>query len=827
MRKIFTLLTMCMLVTAAFAQTKITFVPGDPVGTQSSVSTSDEMTKDGITVTTTYGAFAAQQYRFGMNSVTTFRSTIGNIVKIEFTGATTHPINGFGENEGMSYSGNDGEWNGNAEEVVLTALVKQARATKIVFTIDGSVLSSPRFSPAAGTYFEPVTVTLSCATAGANIYYTTNGTEPTTSSTKFTQPFTLSQTTTVKAIAELNGEKSSVATASYVISSDRIGLGDLANVADDSEVMLGYDATVLFQKGTTMYLMDQTGYGLVYGTVGKTYKQGDVIAAGYGGTKTTYNAEPELKNPTGFGNPTGNVTLTANTITCSQVGHETWAQYVLIKQVVINMTDDNNGTMTDASGSCALYNRTFGAQLPTDGKPYDVFGIVAAFQQGGQGEPVYQILPIEVVGFEPDPDPTVGLGQLAGVADNKNVNLAHDLTVIYQGGRNNDYLYVLDETGFGLIYGSVGYSYEIGDIIPKTVTATKTTYKGEPELTNAQGLKKAETYVELTPNPITTRDVDHNHWAQYVLVKNATLSADGKTLTDANGSCEFYNGTFNIELPTDGQPHDWYCIVGVFSNYQLLPISYDRPIEHSKPQPPIDVENIEEFYEAVVVGDAMGHFTTNLTAIYQNGSRLYVQDVDGTQTLVYGHLDATFNNGDLIVDAIAKHGIYQEADQMLPVENFVPNGRGNKVYPDDPMPIEEISQDMIHRYLSFENVTIILEDGKYYMVDETGRIQLFDQFSVGLDKYVDGKTHYVEAFLTIFRGELELYPVLIDGGGDCGTQGDVNNDQEINIADLNALSDIILGASVDECTKWRADVNGDDEIGVGDVNALINLILGM
>ncbi len=60
-----------------------------------------------------------------------------------------------------------------------------------------------------------------------------------------------------------------------------------------------------------------------------------------------------------------------------------------------------------------------------------------------------------------------------------------------------------------------------------------------------------------------------------------------------------------------------------------------------------------------------------------------------------------------------------------------------------------------------------------------------------------------------------------------GLKGDVNNDGEINIADINALTEIILSgaASVDAETFWRADVAEDGELGIADVNALIALIL--
>ncbi len=54
-------------------------------------------------------------------------------------------------------------------------------------------------------------------------------------------------------------------------------------------------------------------------------------------------------------------------------------------------------------------------------------------------------------------------------------------------------------------------------------------------------------------------------------------------------------------------------------------------------------------------------------------------------------------------------------------------------------------------------------------------------------------------------------------------QGDVNHDSEVNIADVNALIDIILSGGGD---TTAADVNGDSEINIADVNALIDIILG-
>ena len=59
-----------------------------------------------------------------------------------------------------------------------------------------------------------------------------------------------------------------------------------------------------------------------------------------------------------------------------------------------------------------------------------------------------------------------------------------------------------------------------------------------------------------------------------------------------------------------------------------------------------------------------------------------------------------------------------------------------------------------------------------------------------------------------------------DGPGP-GMTGDVNGDNEVNIADVNALIDMILSGN----TTAVGDVNGDNEVNIADVNALIDIIL--
>ena len=56
-------------------------------------------------------------------------------------------------------------------------------------------------------------------------------------------------------------------------------------------------------------------------------------------------------------------------------------------------------------------------------------------------------------------------------------------------------------------------------------------------------------------------------------------------------------------------------------------------------------------------------------------------------------------------------------------------------------------------------------------------------------------------------------------------RGDVNQDGAVNIADVNVVIDIILGAVLDAETMLRADVNEDSSINISDVNEIINIIL--
>ncbi len=123
-------------------------------------------------------------------------------------------------------------WEGDASEVVMTVGEKAvygsegaSKAGQICFTSftatysapTASAVATPTFSVEAGTKYNPFSVEIT-AEEGATVYYTLDGTEPTTESTVYSEAIAFNEfgtSTTLKAVAAVDGELSNVASATY------------------------------------------------------------------------------------------------------------------------------------------------------------------------------------------------------------------------------------------------------------------------------------------------------------------------------------------------------------------------------------------------------------------------------------------------------------------------------------------------------------------------------------------------------------------------------------------------------------------------------------
>jgi len=132
-------------------------------------------------------------------------------------------------------------------------------ASGVDIAITVPVTAAPTFKPVAGTYPAAQTVTLSSTTGGAAFYYTTNGTKPTASSTKYTSAgIRVAASETVKAIAVASGySPSAVASASYTIATAP---------AVTTQAATGITASSAVLHGTVTANDAKTQYWFTYGT---------------------------------------------------------------------------------------------------------------------------------------------------------------------------------------------------------------------------------------------------------------------------------------------------------------------------------------------------------------------------------------------------------------------------------------------------------------------------------------------------------------------------------------------------------------------------------
>lgn len=268
-----------------------------------------------------------------------------------------------------------------------------------------STVEMPVITPNSGNFIEPVTVSMTCATAGAEIRYTTDGTTPTSTSTLYSAPFTVNTTTTVKAMAFFGSmTPSNMATATYTFPTEvaNIAAFKAASTATNSTpYKITGDVTFVFQHGNNIYVQDATGGLLIFnqnGNITNEYNEGDVISGGICGTYSLYHGLVEMVP---LANPAA-ATSNVGAITPEEVDIETIeAQYYVYESRLVKLTDvvfteggayntnTSNNLIIEQNGEtlqCRNDFKTLDMTIPA-GQHADIVGFVLQYEGN------YQIAP--------------------------------------------------------------------------------------------------------------------------------------------------------------------------------------------------------------------------------------------------------------------------------------------------------------------------------------------------------------------------------------------------------------------------------------------------
>lgn len=225
-------------------------------------------------------------------------------------------------------------------------------------------------------------VTLTTTTEGATIYYTVDGTEPTTSSDVYSQAITINEDTTIKAFAAADGlESSDVVTFTYTVLQQQTIAEVRSMNVDEYALTTGVVTAVL---GNNIYIQDETAGIVLYGSL--NVQPGDEVEAA--GKVAEYQTLFELKVEPGDVKVLGQKDIpAAKEVTAAELSEQYEGMLVKVGKSVVKDYSNGNYTAVDENGDSYQVRPGTQEWLELETSYDSITGVLGAFKD------VYQLIP--------------------------------------------------------------------------------------------------------------------------------------------------------------------------------------------------------------------------------------------------------------------------------------------------------------------------------------------------------------------------------------------------------------------------------------------------
>lgn len=397
---------------------------------------------------------------------------------------------------------------------------------------------------------EGYVVKMSCATEGAEIRYTQDGSAPTATSTLYTAPIECFFAATYKAIAIKDGELSNVATFDanppYVLDGFD-NLFDFVEMMEPNQtvpVVVKGNISVLYQSPTKQYTILHAGNkNMLAYNMNQALNPGDTFNR-LDAEFTVFKGLPELTGVK-ISEVTAGEPATPAEYFVDQVAQNALFDFCVIKDVAISQIEGKKAVLTDIDElTCTLYNQ-FGIEGIAEGTGYDITGFVGKYNAEMQFWPIEienKNAPVTVAAptFNPVSGSTIPLYAEIEITAEEGAEIYY----MIEGLDDEFWPYEGPEMALEVGTMTIKAYAKKGDAVSETVTATYTVSKPMPGLAwiNAAGEPVTEVIYVIDGTP-----------EQQLLPEPTGQMMGEPTLTSSNPEVASVNDMMGLDIHKVGE----------------------------------------------------------------------------------------------------------------------------------------------------------------------------------------------------------------------------------------------------------------------------------